>query len=776
MSYEHLRISREPPEPERHRRRIRKSLFPPPSNPQVFGDLLLGKFKLNLQSLEVESVLGFDDRKLIKIRLFESVSTLPEFENISGVEVVSHENKAIVLAFATEQGLNEFESRLTSLARNGTTTRKELLYAIENFENWTAEDRTGTALREQGLPDTELFLLDVELWPQERLDQRQAEFSAFKAWLKINLIELLDEILQPSLVMARVRCNREQANSLLRYRDVRKIDLPPRWGIKAELLTTGVSDIPKAAPPNANAPAIAVLDSGLTAGHPLLSGAVGDAQNYLHHSPSPYDGPTNWHGTFVSGIALYGDVEACIRQSQFVPQLRLFSGKVFNDDDQDRTEFVEKAVERAVRELQEQYGCRVFNLSYGDRNKIYDGRHLGGLAYTLDRLTRELGVLFVVPTGNLYLNDVQQNYPDYLFDESVRLLDPATALNVLTVGGLAHHEASKDAQRYPDRIEEQILARSGQPSPITRTGPSINGAIKPDLVEHAGNITIGRVAGQRRYQGLGVVSLNGGFAAGSGAFREDVGTSFAAPVVAHKAARLLEQLPNVSPNLIRALLGAHAYWPHATKTLLSNKESVINKDRITRVVGYGQVNDDALYRSLDDSVTLMADDQIAKDKQHIYELPVPIAYWQGRGRSRDISVALAYSPEVRTTRLDYRKCKLTFSLVIAHSLKEVEQGFQHNREQGLAERATNRWLSHKDRKEGSLQVSRWTFKRALSGQQKIFVVVTRQDSRGAVADGKLEPYALTIVLTDRENANVQLYAQVKEEIQMKARSRVRVKI
>ena len=164
----------------------------------------------------VQRLFGFDDRKLIKIRLSESVSTLPEFENISGVEVVSHENKAIVLAFATEQGLNEFESRLTSLARNGTTTRKELLYAIENFENWTAEDRTGTALREQGFPESDRFLLDVELWPQERKDQRQAEFAAFKTWLKVNLIELHDDILQPSLVMARVRCNREQADLLLR--------------------------------------------------------------------------------------------------------------------------------------------------------------------------------------------------------------------------------------------------------------------------------------------------------------------------------------------------------------------------------------------------------------------------------------------------------------------------------------------------------------------------------------------------------------------------------
>lgn len=164
---------------------------------------------------------------------------------------------------------------------------------------------------------------------------------------------------------------------------------------------------------------------------------------------------------------MYGDVHGAIQQRQFVPQLRLLSGKVFEDDGQDQTEFVEKAVEEAVRDLHEQYGCKVFNLSYGDQNKVYDGRHVRGLAYTLDRLTRELGVLFVVPMGNLQLyqlpQDAREQYPNYLFEEQARLLDPATALNALTVGGISLFEATRDAQRYPDTIEDHILARANQP-------------------------------------------------------------------------------------------------------------------------------------------------------------------------------------------------------------------------------------------------------------------------------------------------------------------------
>ena len=542
MSYEHLRLGRETPLTDRHRRR--RPGIHPPADPRAHGAALAQKLDAARQRAITEDVGGFDARKLLKIRLRAGEKSVPPFDAIPGVEIVSQEDKSIVLAFATEEGLSEFESRLTTLARDGVVTRKELLYAIEDFDHWTPADRTGAALSEQGFPGADPFVLDVELWPQERQDTRRVLLTSFLAWLREQGIERLDDIDQPSLLMVRVRCTRVQAEQLLRHRDVRTLDLPPRLGVTIELLHTDVNQFPVVDPPADNAPAIAVLDSGLTSGHPLLGPAVGDAQGYLAPHRSP-DDALPWHGTFVAGLALYGEVDNRIRQGRFVPNLRLYSGKVFNDDGTDQTEFVEKAVEDAVCDLHQQYGCRVFNLSYGDLNKVYDGRHVRGLAYTLDRLTRDLDVLFVVPVGNLPLSelpaDARDTYPGYLLTDSARLLDPAPALNVLTVGGLAHHEATRDAQRYPNAREDHPLARTDQPFPLTRCGPSINGAIKPDVVEHAGNVALMRAGGRARHAGLGVVSLNGGFGSGP-AFSEDIGTSYAAPVVAHKATRLLNPI------------------------------------------------------------------------------------------------------------------------------------------------------------------------------------------------------------------------------------------
>ena len=777
MAYEHLRFSRETPLTDRHKKRS----FPPnlkPENPRAFGASLRQTFDAARQPA-AEEITGYDNRILFKVQLREGAA-VPELGDIPGVELVSQEDKAIVLAFADQTGLTNFEGRLSSLARDGKATRAELLYALQKFDHWTAEDRKGAALKQYGFPETGTFIIDVELWPLDRAAQRNALLTAFLANLQERGIEKLDTLDQPSLVMVRVRCTRAHVESvLLMHRDVRTVDLPPRTGVAVEVLVTDINQIP--APPQApeNAPAIAVLDAGLATGHPLLANAVGDAQGYLEPARHPHDNPPHWHGTFVSGLALYGDVHEHLQQGQFIPQLRLFSGKVFEDDGNDQTEFVEKAVEEAVRDLHAQYRCRVFNLSYGDFNKVYDGRHVRGLAYTLDRLTRELGVLFVVPTGNLRLDELPQDpcgsYPGYLLEEKARLLDPAPALNVLTVGGLAKYTATRDTQNHPQTIEDRPIAKENQPFPLTRSGLSISKAIKPDLVEHAGNLALRRTGGGTRHAGLGIVSACGDFANGR-PFAEDIGTSYAAPQVAHRAARLLSDLPDASPNLLRALLAANARWPQACIDLLNSANDAEGKKRLLQLIGYGSIDEDSLYRSVDQAVTLLSEDRIANDKCHFYELPIPPSFWSAGRRQREITIALAYSPDIRTTRLDYRMSKLWYTLVKANALDEVEAAFKKNREEGMGEIDRNRWLSNLDRKPGTLQVSRWGFKMPPRDGEKLFAVVTRQDTPwGTVADGE-EPYSLVAVLADRENVEANLYAQIHAQLQAREQARARARV
>lgn len=780
MPYHHIKISRDEPIVQR----LTRKLGPQPrftlDEAKAYGMVLKRSLDDVKTSIAESEIGGYDERLLLKLNLKEGVLP-PQLEVIEGLTIVSHEEKSVLLAFATAQGLDEFEARITSLSTDGTVTRKDLLFAIQGFDYWTTENRTGAALREYEIPQRTTFLLDVELWPLDNPQQRILLETSFRAWATAQEMDITDSIVYPSLVMMRVRTSANMVDLLLNHRDVRTVDLPPRVSLDINLLTADVNQFPEVPAPPQDAPLIGVLDSGITAGHPLLRAAIGDAQGYVVPELDASDNPENGHGTFVTGLALYGDLANSIAVGQFIPTLQVLSGRVFTDDDTDMTKFVERCVDEAVRYFRDTYQCRVFNLSYGDRNKVYDGKHVRGLAYVLDKLTRELDVLFVVPTGNLLLADLPAdpvtNYPAYLLESTSRLIDPASALNVITVGGLAKLDATFEARRNEHTIEDVLIAQSGQPSPFTRSGFSVGGAIKPDFVEEAGNVAFVPQRNNTRTQGLGVISLNSGFAQGR-PFREAHGTSFAAPKVAHLAAKLAHKLPANSINLTRAILASHAAWPAASVQLLNPSSNADGRDNLLQLIGYGQISPEALFESLDNEITLFAEDRIGNNRSQFYELPIPDEFW-GRGRrQRQIAITLAYSPDVRTTRLDYRHTKLSFTLVNGDSLEAVAKAFTKDRSSAdaLKEIGTGQTIGKETRKSATLQSSSWTFKDVSKGEPKLFVVVTRQDATWSTQQDTVEPYALAVVIRDRENQTVNLYERVTAIVQVRAQARERARI
>ena len=173
-------------------------------------------------------------------------------------------------------------------------------------------------------------------------------------------------------------------------------------------------------------------------------------------------------------------------------------------------------------------------------------------------------------------------------------------------------------------------------------------------------------------------------------------------------------------------------------------------------------------------MSLICEEQIGNDRCQFYAIPIPDELWDGGRRTREVTVALAYSPVVRTTRLDYRMTKLKFNLVVANDLDEVAAAFQRDRDQGLPERDTNRWLSGEARQAGTLQVSRWRFQQRPQGQ--VHVVVTRQDAGWSTVGDELEPYALCVSIADRSNAQSRLYAHVQAILRARIDQRARARV
>ena len=770
-NHPHLRLERELPVTERRPRQPPPPPKPPP-DPNAHG-AFLGTRLHAARDVATTDLGGYDERRLIRIALREKVKPEDVARASGNIEIVSQEDGTLVLAFATEAQLEAFEARLASLAAGQHVTYKNLLYTFQDFANWTAEDRRGWALRRDGFPTDEPLIIDVELFPLTQADESDRLRQAFEAWVD-GRGDILDAVRQPHLSLYRIRCLRQLAQDLLRYRDVRTVDLPPRVGLERALVLAPVPSPTEIARPSDEAPGIVVLDSGLTTGHPVLAPAVGDAQSFL---PGVTETDDHGHGTSVAGIALYDNVAECLGTRGFVPELRLFSGRILSEVNEGQPKLIENQVEEAVRYFVDHYDCRVFNLSYGDTNKPYRGRHVAGLAVTLDFLSRELDVLFVVPTGNFDGDDEgpgdwRADYPDYLTGESATLLDPAPALNALTVGSLARYERN---ERWPDDPGYLSVARTNEPSPFTRRGPSVNLAIKPDLVDYGGNMMVDARAGgapMAGRHGAGELTISREFADGR-PFTEDVGTSFAAPRVANAAAHILGELPHASVDLCRALLIAHARTPAECGDVFGG-----DVEALRNVTGYGLVDRSALYRSFENCVTLWVQESIQNRHHHFYTLPIPDDFWSTGRRRRELTIALAFRPPVRTTRIDYRAVAMSFKLVQASSLDAVARAFNaavdKNAVNIIPERYSGRQVSERVRSRGTVQASTWTFgqpSRRLR-ESSWFVVVTRNDAPwGEPLCAEREEYALVVSLSDRLAQRPRLYARITARLRERVRLR-----
>ncbi|WP_412503885.1 S8 family peptidase [Shewanella indica] len=791
--FEHLSIEKEPF--HNPRRSGRPPRFAKRSDLRGHGQRLSGALSATTKTIKGQ-IASRPDAYILKLKYEDALSF--DKLGVHGVEFISQEDNQVCVVFTSEQGLAIFSDHLAKLGiDDNEITARQLLEAITGIEAWGAEDRKSWAVRQYGFPAVDFFTLDIELWPLEvsGSPKRKEIIAAFEQWLVRNGIKKKDSVNLDSLLMYRVDLDREGAEKLLNHSDVRLVDLPPQTGINYQTINKDINQLPDEIPsPSANAPKVCILDSGINTNHPLLKSAIAESASFVD-GEDEFDAAG--HGTQVAGIALYGNIEECNASNYWVPQSWIFNGKILNRDCEFDINTIESTIISAVEHFTE-LGCRIFNLSIGNENSPYDGKHIRGLAYTLDTLSRKYDILFIVSVGNfrgsgeplIPKDSWREEYPEYLLGEHNRIIDPAPALNVLTVGSLALHDATKGDLQRPDDIEHLSAARANQPSPFTRHGPSIKGAIKPELVAHGGNF-----ASPMRFEGKqwqfknddpGILSLNANFF-GNTLFSVCHGTSFSTPYITHLASRLLSFYPTASANMLRAMLVNHAAVPEECKTIFSDIHSKeyakANGRREPHIdlAGYGLVNEENLYRSDENTVLLMSEDSIANDSYQFYELPLPEEFLRRKKSTRELRISLSYSPAVRTTRLDYRATKILFNLVKGRSLDEVQKHFhkKHQKENDklsdTISNKSNRTISSSLRSKGTVQCSTWNFKK-LSPDFKWFVVVTRQDATnwGDALSSELERYALVVTVADRENEEAQLYTQISQRIDLRAKARAKV--
>ena len=721
---------------------------------QVFGEI---QQKHKTQKRKYKEYL--DPSLIFKIEINQTVSEevfRTELKRMD-IEVISPspDKKGYWVIFAEDEELEEFKKKFGDY-----TLRNKYAFfnAIDGISDIPPDEKIGEYLQKEPFRDDEYSYLDVEIWRME--DVKLNNFvKGFRKLINSKDGKIVDALTTKNFSLLRVKTNKWLYEDILSLREVAHIDRPPK--IKVETaLNADIEELKIGGKPPEDATGVLVVDSGILPGHRLLGGAVGDVfavptkYSTKISEDKPYD--EVGHGTQVAGVALYGDIQKCIDDSSFNPEVWIFSAKVMFKDEYgnatyDEEELLEHQLEEAVRRIARGYpNCKVINLSLGDSAKrMYEGKRQFNLAALVDELSKELDVIFVVSAGN---NDLTflDDYPDYLLDETTdhaKIINPATSAFALTVGALSKHPTTEVLSGYQEDY----------PSPITRVGPGYKGMAKPELVENGGG-------------GFGeesdVITLNPNWIREGRLFTRVSGTSFSAPKVSNHIARLINKYPQKSHNLIKALLISSASIPLERPDPLSKMDiSTGDAKNLLKIYGYGKSDIEKAIHSDVNRVLLVRENTIKLDHKHVYPLYLPKEFIEDTG-DRQISVTLAFDPPVNKNRVDYLGAVIEFHLFKNTAVEEVIKAIKADTEEEeivpekIKKHEIKLYPGVNSRKKGVHQKGIREYKRRpdIDGNQPLVLVVICQ-KRWIRDENYEQSYA--VVVSIEHSKRIDLYNQIR---------------
>ncbi len=649
-----------------------------------------GKHLLDQISVLVEenkkksSLFRLDPKLIFKLKIAEKDSFSDNLVNQIELNVLAHEPDKVIVVFSSDIELTEFRKRLENYSQIKPGPKYEQLGAIEMLVPLEPEDRIGQLLRLKPVQADEVAALDLELWHTgDRREMKKYLDDIAEVLESLSndtaSMKMSDRYIGEYLCIARIKVTQEVLELLLQEEIVKEIDRPPQPAFERNAdYNLPISDFPEIIPPPEDNCGILVIDSGVQRGHPLIAPVLGEAEVFPDPTQEIIQGgpdDVNGHGTNVAGIAIYGDVENCIKQRSFDPTAWLFSARVTNEDNKyDEDLLVENQLDRAIRAFVEQYpNCKIINISLGNADQIYrDGLKQFRLAAKIDEIAynyKHKNIVFVISAGNAFHEEVQSNeqlrtdYPNYLLNPSAQIIDPATSAIALTVGSLS---LGRGSITEPSDVRRQAIAKlPGYPSPFTRTGFGVDGMIKPDVVDFGGDLALDLSYRENlglpktnilsdNIAGVSILTLSKDYS--NSLFDICSGTSFAAPRVANIAAQLFTKYPDASSNLIRALIVNSAALPQEIPPEFQCKGKKSPNKQIKnqlKIYGYGQANLERAMYSAENYVVLSEDNiSIKVGYFHIYEIPqLPPEFFTIKG-TRILSITLAFDPPTRPTRGD----------------------------------------------------------------------------------------------------------------------------
>lgn len=365
-------------------------------------------------------------------------------------------------------------------------------------------------------------------------------------------------------------------------------------------------------PPADGSAVVSLLDTGVNHGHPLLAPLINPQRDLHTHSPNWGVNDTGPHGTSMAGLAVYGDLSEVV---QLLGDIQLTHGleshKLIHQPDPHRPELYGVVTIEGINRLEAGVQRpRIFCMAITALDSAR-GRP-SSWSSAIDTLASgaddDVHRVILISAGNTDPANHAQ-YPSS--NELSPIQDPAQSWNAITVGGYTN-KVLIDQNVNPGWTP---LAQPGALSPFSTTsvmwGSTSKPPFKPDIVMEAGNLGRADPAAQpNELAELMTLSTSHEFAAGQNPLTLMGETSGATALAANLLGQLASKYPSFTPETLRALLIHSAEWTPAMRQAATRDDGSLDTDRLLKLFGYGALNVDNLFTSANNSLTLIAQDEV----------------------------------------------------------------------------------------------------------------------------------------------------------------------
>lgn len=504
------------------------------------------------------------------------------------------------------------------------------------------------------------------------------------------------------------------------------------------------------------APTIGVIDTGvqrLAVLETILEQEGFDLVD--NEDPHPYEidlSTDSSHGTTVATLAAFGnnfyrDINANVIDAD----AKIFSIKVQRGE----TGLINIAnIKDAIIRAHTEHQIRIFNLSMSVRRKSYN-QDISTYAYILDELAYTYDLLIFISVGNLSVDDIEYmqivaadsntsdkvkrflKYPNHYYnpfvtleetechdDECMNLCEPSESMNNMSVGAIAesynpdHADGLSFGRKFPAYYSRKYYMDYNSLINGTRfkNNQKNKNLFKPDIVMPGGDqlsVKSRMFVLAPRIDGLGL------------RIEQNSGTSYATPLAANIAAKIIRKYPNLNMQSVKALIinSAEPINKHYLDDTINELKSLDNnsypnvgrkektqlskrysEERLSKYIsGHGRPIISKCIESDDNRCTFVIEDRIAFDSHKVVNLNIPdyLLKYSKRDAVLTLTATLCYkfNPN-RADVLSY--CPLHIAFNFGNSMNH------DNPTKNAEEYASRRASSNKDRMAIKSNMGSWS--------------------------------------------------------------------